>query len=605
MGCLAPPTLFAQQQDTTTVELDPVVITGTRIGQQKSKVPASLTIVSRETIEQSGQSNILPVLAAQVPGFFLNARNPVGYGVGPNSGGNISIRGISGTPNTRVLVLIDGQPQFMGIFGHPIADAYTASDVERVEVLRGAASLLYGSNAMGGAINIITRQPNRDGLHGNARVSLGSFNTGAYTTSLMYKKQKFSTMGTFNHEQTNGFREDGKDDFKNTTGYWKGSYQINENFALTLDANIADATYYHPGPTSAPLENDKRDFLRGRGAVSLENTFDKVEGAFKLFYNFGNHNFSDGFQSNDYNRGLTFYQNLKLIPNNIITLGIDYKNYGGKAENRNASPKGFDQKYTINETEAYAIVQHTFFEKLSVNGGIRLVDNSQFGPTAVPGVGAAYNLAETTTIKASASKSFRSPSVNDLFLFPPANDSLQPENLWNYEIGILQSLWKQKIQIEATAFVMDGENLIMAVPTGMPGPPRRRNTGSFTNKGLELQTKFKASKNLNFLLNYSFLDASETVLFAPEHNLGFQTRYTFKKLSVQAGLQHISGLNIPSQTENDQENYTLLNARISLEATPWLQLFINGDNLLDAEYQVESEYPMPGINILGGIHVHF
>jgi iron complex outermembrane receptor protein len=152
---------------------------------------------------------------------------------------------------------------------------------------------------------------------------------------------------------------------------------------------------------------------------------------------------------------------------------------------------------------------------------------------------------------------------------------------------------------------MDGENLVLEVPTDMPGPPQRRNTGSFTNKGLELQTKFKARENLNFLLNYSFLNASEAVLYAPQHNLGLQARYAIKKLSIHAGLQHISGLNTSLLTEEDQENYTLLNARINLEATPWLQLFIQGDNLLDVEYQIENGYPMPGINILGGINVHF
>ncbi len=595
-------------QDTTTHQLDPVVITGTRIEQQKSKVPASITIINRETIEQSGASNILPVLAAQVPGFFLNARNPVGYGVGPNSGGNISIRGVSGTPNTQVLVLIDGQPQFMGIFGHPIADAYTASDVERVEVLRGAASLLYGSNAMGGAINIITRSPQEDGLHGNAKVAYGSFNTGVYNASLGYKKGKFNTFASFNHEQTDGFREDGNDDFSNTTGYWKGSYQFSEKLTLAVDANIADASYYFPGTTAEPLENEKRDYLRGRTAIALENEFGKVEGALKLFYNFGQHEFSDGFDSNDFNRGLTFYQNLKLIPNNIITLGIDYKNYGGTAENNNLPPPaqvGLGTQHAINETETYAIVQHTFFEKLSVNGGIRLVDNSQFGFTAVPGVGATYQVHDNTTLKASASKAYRSPTVNDLYLFPPSNDALQPENMWNYEVGIAQSAFKNKLHIEATGFIMEGENLILEVPTGMPGPPQRRNTGSFSNKGIELQTKYFATNNLDFLLNYSLLDASEAVLFAPKQNLNFQARYAFKKLSLQAGLQHISGLRTAPVTDSELEKYTLVQAQLRFEATKWMHLFINGDNLLDVSYEVQEGFPMPGISFLGGVNFHF
>jgi iron complex outermembrane receptor protein len=110
--------------------MDPVVITGTRITRQKSEIPASISVISRKEIEKNTQVNILPILSNKVPGLFVNERNMVGYGVGPESGGNISIRGVSGTPNTRILMLIDGQPQFMGIFGHPISDAYTGSDIE-------------------------------------------------------------------------------------------------------------------------------------------------------------------------------------------------------------------------------------------------------------------------------------------------------------------------------------------------------------------------------------------------------------------------------------------------------------------------------------------
>ncbi|MCK7460836.1 MAG: TonB-dependent receptor plug domain-containing protein [Sphingobacterium sp.] len=87
-----------------------------------------------------------------------------GFGVADGAAGKISIRGIGGSPNTQVLVLIDGHPQYMGLFGHPLPDAYVASDAEKVEVVRGPASILYGTNAMGGVVNIITRQQSQDGL---------------------------------------------------------------------------------------------------------------------------------------------------------------------------------------------------------------------------------------------------------------------------------------------------------------------------------------------------------------------------------------------------------------------------------------------------------
>ncbi|MEM6842174.1 MAG: TonB-dependent receptor [Bacteroidota bacterium] len=598
---------LAQEVDSTSVELDPVVITGTRIEQQKSKVPGSISVVTREDIEQSGHTNILPILSSQVPGLFINDRSLLGFGVGPNSGGNISIRGISGTPNTQVLVLIDGQPQFMGIFGHPIADAYTSSDIERVEVLKGAASLLYGSNALGGAINIITRQPEKAGLHGSGRLAYGSFNSVQYNGSLSYSQGKFSSFASFNQEQTDGFRDAGEDAFGITTGYLKFGYQLSQRWNVTVDGQLADAEYNQPGPTDTPTDADQRDYLRGRAAFSLENTFGKVQGALKAFYNAGEHEFTDGFRSTDLNRGFTFYQNLQLLPQNIITLGIDYKNFGGTAENDSLPPPakiGFDQAQRVDETDLYALVEHTFFDRLILEGGIRLIQNSLYGSATTPATGIVWRVNDRTTLKASAAKAFRSPAVVDAFLFPPANEDLQPEEVWNYEVNWLQRLLNNTMSLEVSGFISRGENLIQVVPSATAGPPQRRNTGTFSNRGVELQAKYFPNQ-WNFMLNYAFLDVSETVLFAPRHTLGLVANYHTARWSGQAELRQVSGLNISSVPEVPDENYTLLNTRLQWRAIDWLQPFIEGNNLLNQQYQLESGYPMPGANFLGGIQVHF
>jgi len=297
-----------------TYELDQVVITGTRIQKEKGKVPSSITVVDQTEIEESGKLNVLPVLSTKVPGLFVNERSIIGYGVGPASGGGISIRGLSssGDPaNTRVLVLIDGQPQFMGVFGHPIHDSYFSSNVERVEVLRGPASILYGSNAMGGAINIITRKPKEEGFNTSGMLSYGSFNTQKYNLNLGYKKDQWNIYGAFNHARTDGHRDEDSNEFNTTGGFLGVGYRINDNYKISVDGNIADSRFYDPGPIDNPDDfvNRNYDFTRGRAAVSIDNSYGKVEGALKLFYNFGEHEFFDGFSSNDFNRGLTFYQN--------------------------------------------------------------------------------------------------------------------------------------------------------------------------------------------------------------------------------------------------------------------------------------------------------
>lgn len=101
-------------------------------------------------------------------------------------------------------MLIDGHPQFMSIFGHPLSDSYVASDVEKVEVIRGPASILYGSNAMGGVINIITCKQTQDGFNGDARFMYGSYNTQKYLAAGGYKRDKLSVFASINHDQIEG-----------------------------------------------------------------------------------------------------------------------------------------------------------------------------------------------------------------------------------------------------------------------------------------------------------------------------------------------------------------------------------------------------------------
>jgi iron complex outermembrane receptor protein len=600
-------TIVAQTTDSVrTYKLDPLVITGTRITRQKSEIPASISVISRQEIENNAYVNILPVLADRVPGLFVNERNMVGYGVGPDSGGNISIRGVSGTPNTQVLMLIDGQPQFMGIFGHPIADAYTGSDIERVEVIRGPGSILYGSNAMGGAINLITRQPD-EGFSLYGKAAYGSYNTSLFTGSAGFNKNKFSAFGSINFERTDGSRKDANDAFKNTTGYLKLDYQLSKNINVSLDGNIIDARYNFPGPVEQPQDTALRDYMRSRAAIALENRYEKVEGAFMLFYNYGDHAFTDGFRSNDHNYGLTFYQNLKIFNGNVLTLGYDFKKFGGKASNVYTPefiPKGFDVEHEITENDIYALVQQSI-KRLSFDVGYRYVRNSIYGDQHVPAGGITFKLNHNAFLKASATKGFRSPAIVDLFLFPTSTDTLRPEKLWNYELSWGQSFLEGDLDLEITGFIIDGENMIQEVLITAP-PPIKQNTGAFTNKGIEFSTNYTLKKILNFNVNYTYLNTSRDLKYAPEHEINFNGRYQLKPVSFMLYLKYINNLNTSvGEGGVTKENYTLLNLKINWKATEWLNVFLEGNNLLNTTYEIDKGYPLPGINVLGGIELRY
>ena len=602
--CTAP--LMAQEKDSLIIALDEAVVTGTRIARQKSKVTASISTISRETIDRSGELNVLPLLAYQVPGFLLNDRSITGFGVGPGSGGNISIRGISGTPNNRVLVLIDGQPQYMGIFAHPIADAYSASDIERVEIQRGAASVLYGSNAMGGAINLITRKATKEGWQGSANLGYGSFGTFMGSANAAYKQDKFHSLVAINRNSTSGFRADAADNFENTTGYLKMGYAFSPALSLSGDVQLADATYYQPGPIAAPLEEDKREYLRGRAAISLRNDWGNVSGALLLFHNFGEHEFQTGFSSKDQNQGITFYQNLSLLPKQVLTLGIDYKRFGGKAFNETLPPPartGLGVQHTIHETDLYLQAQQDLGEKTSINAGLRQVSNSQYGKKLLPGFGIAYQARKNFTLKASSSKAFRSPSVVDLFLFPSSNELLEPEELWNHEAGFQTHILDSKLSLELMAFMAKGSNLIQINP--MDTPPIGSNSGSFLNKGLESQIRYQSSASWKVMLNYAYVDASKNILFAPKHNLSFQADLQVKKFTIIPSMRVIGGLRNSLLETDDNENYTLLDLRVMYAISPKVKAYVTGKNLLNTAYQLEKGFPMPGINVMTGIHLKF
>ena len=157
-------------------KLDEVVVTGTRNETDIRHLPMTISVVGRQQLEQTYQPSILPALTEQVPGLFTTSRGIMGYGVSTGAAGGMNLRGIGGSPTAGLLVLIDGHPQYMGLMGHPIADAYQTMLTDRVEVLRGPASVLYGSNAMGGVINIVTRKMQEDGVKTHAQIGYGSYN---------------------------------------------------------------------------------------------------------------------------------------------------------------------------------------------------------------------------------------------------------------------------------------------------------------------------------------------------------------------------------------------------------------------------------------------
>src|SRR5690554_5330679 len=496
-----------------TISIEEVVVTGSRVEVARRNVPLTVSTIERSAIERSNESAVLPVLSKRIPGLFVTERGVTGFGLGEGSAGQISMRGIGGTsPNTQVLVLIDGHPQYQGIFGHPLPDAYVSSDVEKVEVIRGPASILYGSNAMGGVINIITREQQAEGFSGKARLSYGSFNTQKYMASGGLKEGRFSLFGSVNHDRTDGHRD--TSDFKIFNGYLKAGYELSNAIKVTADVSIAEFDAQDPGSIYNPARFGI-DIMRGKTSLAVKNQFDKVEGGLQLFYNFGEHNFSNGWNSRDRHLGLSFYQGLRLFEGNLLTLGFDYKSVSGIANN--VPPTAANIWHRMNDYGGYAYVQQTLIEKLILSAGLRIENSSIFGTEAIPQIGASFLVNDLATIKGSWSKGFRSPTLMELYLFAP-NPELEPERVTNYELGFSKYNVERTLKVDVALFAIDGTNAIEQVTNPNAPPPLiRENRGSFTNMGYEVELNLNASENFSFASSYSYLHLNKPRLAAPEH----------------------------------------------------------------------------------------
>lgn len=323
--------------------IDEVVVTGTRNETDVRHLPMTISVVGRQQIEKRYEPSLLPLLTEQVPGLFTTSRGIMGYGVSTGAAGGMSLRGIGGSPTAGLLVLIDGHPQYMGLMGHPIADAYQSMMAEKVEVLRGPASVLYGSNAMGGVINIVTRRQQEEGVKTNMQVGYGSYNTLQTEFSNRVKKGRFSSVVTGSYNRTDGHRPDMG--FEQYGGYAKLGYDISSFWKVWGDVNVTHFNASNPGTIQVPLiDNDSR-ITRGMTSFALENHYEKTSGGLSFFYNWGRHKINDGYQigkepqkshfnSKDKMLGVSWYQSATFFTGNRLTVGFDYQHFGGESWNK-------------------------------------------------------------------------------------------------------------------------------------------------------------------------------------------------------------------------------------------------------------------------------
>ena len=600
----------ANPADTVRV-LDELVVVESAAKAPVPLLPLDVRVVGERTIANSTETNVLPVLQNRVPGMFVTERGMAGYGVSGGSAGSVAIRGVGGIG--KVLFMIDGQPQWAGIFGHSLPDTYVTNDIERVEVVSGPSSLLYGSGAMGGSVNLITRRPAEEGFAGNLRAQAGSYGTMKYGLRGSWHKGGLRALAAASYERSDGSRRG--------MGYWLAnqyaavSYGFNPHWEAGANFMITETKADNPGDIyqEKPLGMWARQ-VRYTTALFVKNRYDFASGGLQAYWNRGDHTIDDGlsggvprtylFHSHDYNMGVTLYETLHPWADNDLSAGIDFKHWGGNAHNTDKSTKEESPIVDrhVNEIAGYLMMQQALWQqRLSLNAGVRLEHSSQFGNQWVPQAGFILRPLQGSRLKFNYARGFRSPNIRELYMYPPHNPDLEPERMDNYEVELRQQLLNGRLDLGLALYYIHGDNMIQTVRRD--GKPLNVNTGRFINKGFEIDATFAAAADWTLTANYAYLHTDTRIVGAPRNKLFGEADYTPGRWHFALDVTGIWDL----ATEKNEQSYALLGARVgcSVPVKLPLEVFVKGENLTATRYEVNYGFPMPRATVKAGFDLRF
>ncbi len=603
----APAISGAEVADSAKV-LDEIVVTGTSSAVPQKLLPYTVSVVSHRQLEATGQTQILSAVSGMVPSLFVSQRSIFGFGVSNGGSGHIKLRGVGGDRAGAVLMMVDGQPQFAGIYSHHIADFYDKEYVDRVEVLRGPGSVLYGSNAMAGTINVITKNATADGVRTTLQSQYGSYNTWLTSVTNTVRRGRFSSLVSLSYDRTDGTVDNF--DFKQADGYAKIGYDFSDRWHATVDYTLMNFRGNDPiYPTLSNPESTEiyhQNITRGEGAATVTNSYGALSGSARIYYNYGNHFVDDPrhFHSTDDRLGVILYESFRPWKGASATVGFDFDSYSGEIP---VSGGNHHTEGSMSTISRKTIVEYSPYLTLSqalpggianVNAGLRMANSDKFDTQWIPQFGFSINPGAGWTLKGNLAMGYRNPSFRELYLYRMANPDLQPEKMMNYELSAAKS-FSRYFSAEFTAYYSKGDNMIQTVDQ------KNRNTGRFINKGIELSARSHPLDNLWLTATYSYLHTSLRNLTGAPRNqyyLGAEwSPWTF--LNIAADLKGVGGLFVADGISH--QNYALLNLKVTWDICHAIAVFTRLENITDASYTINRGYEMPGFTAMGGFRLRF
>ncbi len=556
------------------------MVSATRVERAVKDLSATVSVVTRDDIEASNTKSCTDVLNS-LPGVFINKTGDFGRA-------DVDIRGL-GDRGRSVMVMTDGRPVKMGLYGCTVTHSLPLNNVERIEVVRGPASVLYGSDAMGGVINIITRRV-ESGFQTDLTSSYGSYRTRHIRLRHGGAPRRWNYYLTGDWRTSDGHvpnsAYDGRD------GTLRLGYRLADRLEAAFSAKYFDGrkeepqldpgdVNYTPAPSLAWNE-----YRRGAVELTMNGKFGRWEGLLMGYRNFGDHLFSDGWDSEDVTNGAILHASGPVGPGNTLTLGLDVRHQGGQV-----FTPAFAGKWDKAEGAVFVHDEQVLLGRLILTLGARYNRDELAGGELCPQAGAVFHLGPKTILRGIINKGFRAPQINELYIFPPHNEALAAEVVWNYEIGLNRRL-RPGVDLDVAVYRMDGKNLIETAANDN-APPKFifKNIGEFHFRGLEAGLTIEPARRFEAKVSYTHLDPGGKTTGRPGDKVDVSARWTSQGIMLSAAGQYVTNYFAADHSEQPVPDYFVWDIKAGYEILSGLSAFLAVDNVLDDRYAIYANLP--------------
>lgn len=598
--CLTASQVIAEER----TRLEEVVVTASKIAEPEGETTSPVVVIREEDIKRTN-ARFVPEVLRQVADLNL---------VQTGGTGHVATVFLRGGGPAQVMVMIDGVKVKSPTTGEFDFAGISVEDIERIEIVKGPQSTVYGSEAMSGVINIITKK-GREGHRLYATYEEGPRNTANPSVTLSGAGQGYDYRLTGYYFETDGISaaKEGteKDAYKNASLSGRLGVVLARNFSVEVSGRYIDERTELDFGTTVPddpnyVQDGRRYDVSGKGTYFVNDKWEQVltistvreklrfrdpDDTFMVF----NSTIETVMDSVDWQH------NFYMAKGYSLTVGAEYREEAG--EN-----KGMFDESTDNT--AFYFNTRRKSGSLVSSLGIRHDMHETFGDETTWRVGFLEEMDYGMRFRASYGTGFRAPTLNDLYYDEPfmrGNPDLKPEESESWEAGVEQD-YTENVTITLTYFDQRYRDLIQWVEVA-PWTWQARNISRARMKGVETGLSYRISDSLRLKAGYTNLEAEdrstgETLLRRPKDKATVAVDYTGSRLALHAGYSYVGG-RIDGFPERKLAAYNLVDLSASYGLTRGLTLYGRAENLFDEDYEEAAGYGTPGASFYGGVKLSF